>query len=245
MAAQEIRTEGDDWQVDQLSLATEGRYLIEFKARDIAGNETAVYETSARLDLSPPSGAIALNGSLCQTCPPLTASVASGDGHSGLGHWELALTLPAVETSTIAGQAATILASGSDPARAVFLDGGELPPGPLTLTLAVQDIAGWVITRELQLVNEADQAGPTPTPWLAATATPWPEPTAGTRPYATLTPRPTSPVGGGSDDGGGRAADGGSGSGGSPGAPTGSAPPGYPVGDQVVPAILPVTGGNQ
>ena len=53
---------------------------------------------------------------------------------------------------------------GGHPAQDVSLDGGELPPGPLTLTLAVQDVAGWVITRQLQAVNQPDQAGPTPPP---------------------------------------------------------------------------------
>jgi hypothetical protein len=75
--------------------------------------------------------------------------------------------------------------------------------------------------------NAGAAAGPTPTPWLLATATPWPEATPG-----------SSSGGGGDDDDdddGGRSnnGDGGSGTDGSAG---------YPVGGTVVPAILPVTG---
>ncbi|MCP4572736.1 MAG: hypothetical protein GY838_10330, partial [bacterium] len=126
-----VRVDGGSWQTDTLGLEAEGTYVVEFAARDAAGNETEIQQTTAKLDLTRPAGDIALNGSLCQTCSPATANVTGGDSSSGLAHWTLE-------------QGGTVLASGSDPARDVTLDGGQLPPGSLTLRLAVQDVAGWV-----------------------------------------------------------------------------------------------------
>jgi hypothetical protein len=241
-----VRIDGGGWQSEAVLVATEGVHDIEFMARDGAGNETGLRQTTAKLDLTPPDGAIALNGSLCQVCDPIMASLASGDGASGLGHWTLSLALPQASIESRSDglaaplrQGETVLASGSDPARDVTLDGGTLPAGELVLRLAVQDVAGWVNTRQMTVTNGGTEAGATPTPWIMATATPWPATTPGAMPYATITPTPGGSSGG--DDGGDND-DGGGGSngGGGDGAP--GNPAGYPVGDTVVPAILPVTG---
>ncbi|MCL4298431.1 MAG: hypothetical protein KJ077_22030 [Anaerolineae bacterium] len=245
------RLDGGAWQPDGVTVGGEGIHPVEFKARDAAGHETGTRQTTAKLDLTPPAGAIALNGALCQVCPPITVSVAGGDAASGLAHWALRLELPVAWLGDkMAGLAApltpgdTVLASGSDGSRDILLKGGDLPVGPLTLRLAVQDTAGWVTAQELQVDNALYTAGPTPTPWLMATATPWPTPTPGVMPYVTITPTPGTPgssVGGGGDDDG--SGNGGSSSGSddnsldAPGRPLG-----YPVGGTVVPAILPVTG---
>jgi len=240
-----VRVDGGGWQADEVTVTTEGIHDIEFMARDVAGNETQIRQTTAKLDLTPPSGAIALNGALCQTCDPMIASVASGDGASGLGHWTLSMALPQASLASRAGlasplrQGETVLASGSDPSEEITLDGGELPVGDLVLRLAVQDVAGWVSTQAVTVTNAGVPSGPTPTPWLMATATPWPTTTPGALAYATITPTPGSSGGGGGDDdddddgGGGGGGDGSGGGGGSAG---------YPVGGTVVPAILPVTG---
>ena len=60
IAEKEVRRDAADWQVDQIGLMTEGRHTLEFRARDVAGNETGARQTSARLDLRPPTGAISL-----------------------------------------------------------------------------------------------------------------------------------------------------------------------------------------
>ncbi len=249
VAERRVRVGGGGWQVDELLVATEGIHDVEFMARDAAGNETQIRQSTAKLDLTPPGGAIALNGALCQTCEPVVASVAGGDGASGLGHWTLSLVLPQQASSgSRSGLAAplrqgeTVLASGSESADEVTLDGGQLPVGQMTLRLAVQDVAGWVNTRAVTLTNAAAVAGATPTPWLMATATPWPSVTPGAMPYATITPTPGGSSGGGGDDGDdddGGGDNGGGGQGGGDGAS------GYPVGGTVVPAILPVTGSGE
>jgi hypothetical protein len=225
---------GGAWLTDSVHLDTEGAYAVEFAARDVAGNDTAVQETNARLDLTPPTGAIALNGSLCQTCQPAVVSVTAGDSASGVAHWALSLVLPPARShdGLVHPLGDTVLASGSDPTRDMPLDGRVLPPGDLALRLAVQDVAGWLAIEELAVVNTLYQPGPTPTPWVMATATPWPSPTPGAPlPYVTITPTATSQA---------------SGSGGRPSCEScgggGSAPEGYPVGDTRVPAVLPVTG---
>jgi hypothetical protein len=231
-----IRFEEGGWQTDVLTLTGEGSQAIEYMARDMAGNETELRQTTARLDLSPPAGALALNGSLCQSCPPAMASLAGGDALSGIAHWTLTLDPD------------TVLAAGSEPDRDVELAGSRLPAGPLILRLSLQDRAGWLTTQELVVTNAPAEAGPTPTPWVMVTATPWPTVTPGTFPYVTITPVPTVP---GSDHGGGDNdddddgdGDRGGGSNGGDGRPRSSlvAGPGYPVGGTVVPAILPVTG---
>jgi len=231
----EVRGRVDDgpWQVSQVAVATEGIHTVEFVAQDRAGHETTMRQTTAKLDLTPPAGALALNGSLCQNCAPVTVSVAAGDGASGLAHWVLSLDSSGNHT---------VLASGRDPAREVPLDGGQLAAGEILLRLAVQDVAGWLTVQEMTVTNGGAEAGPTPTPWLMATATPWPSPTPGVMPYATISPTPGSRSGGNGD--GGNSGNGGNdnngGSEGDDGAP--ATPAGYPVGGTVVPAILPVTG---
>lgn len=224
----------------------EGIHQVDFKARDLAGHETDLHQTTAKVDLTPPTEAIALNGSLCQLCPPLTVTVSGGDAASGLAHWALLLRLPTAWLGDkITGLAApltqgeTVLASGSDGSRDISLQGDDLPVGPLTLRLAVQDAAGWVATQDLPVHNAPYTAGPTPTPWLMATA--WPTPTPGVMPYVTITPTPGTPGNGGGDDDDSSSGNNESSPGrddNSPGAP--GQPLGYPVGGTLVPAILPV-----
>jgi hypothetical protein len=186
---------------------------------------------------------MALNGSLCQTCSPATASVSVGDENSGLAHWTLSIVLPMQTPQALTQQAHTILASGSEPVREVAINGGTLPTGPLTLYLAVQDRAGWVTTEELRVNNAPDTPGPTPTPWLMATATPWPVPTGQAANTGLVSPVPKDYPGddGGKDNNGSGGGGGSGGSGQGGGDAIGAA--GYPVGEGVVvPAILPVTG---
>ncbi|GIK36968.1 MAG: hypothetical protein BroJett011_08010 [Chloroflexota bacterium] len=241
VATQAIRIDGGSWQTDVLTMTTTGMHTIEFMATDMAGNTSPVRSTTAKLDLTPPAGTIALNGSLCQTCDQATASIAVGDAESGLGYWSLTLSLP--PTGGLTAQGKTIIASGNIPKKTVALDGSTLPVGPLTLTLTIQDAAGWITTEELSMVNAPHSAGPTPTPWIIATATPWPAPTSGATP--TSVPFNRSPTDGSDDDGnngnggnGGASGSSGSGSAGS----SALGVTGYPVGGTVVPAILPVTG---
>lgn len=250
VAGRLARLDGGVWQPDGVLVDAEGVHQVDFKARDLAGHETDLRQTTAKVDLTPPAGAIALNGSLCQLCPPLTVTISGGDAASGLAHWALLLHLPTAWLGDkITGLAAplaqgeTVLASGSDGSRDISLKGGDLPAGPLTLHLAVQDAAGWVTAQDLPVHNAPYTAGPTPTPWLMATATAWPTPTPGVMPYVTITPTPGTPGngGGGGDDSGSGAGESSPGrdddSLGAPGQPLG-----YPVGGTLVPAILPVTG---
>jgi hypothetical protein len=184
---------------------------------------------------------MALNGSLCQTCSPARASISVGDENSGLAHWTLSIVLPMQTPQALTQQANTILASGSDPVREVAINGGTLPTGPLTLYLAVQDMAGWVTTEELRVNNAPYTPGPPPTPWLMATATPWPAPTGQAANTSLVTPVPKDDPDddGEEDNNGSGGGNGSSGIGG--GGAIGAA--GYPVGEGVVvPAILPVTG---
>lgn len=230
-----IRLDGGAWRNGTATVDAEGPHLVEFLARDLVGHETSPYQTTAKLDLTPPSGVVALNGSLCQTCSPAEATIAAGDDESGLGHWTLALVLP--QTNQATSSAGTVMASGNEPSRNISLDGGALPVGTLTLRLTVQDKAGWVTTEELVVVNAPATPGPTPTPWFMPTATPWPA--------ATAQPVPATPTPGqgGQDDKDDDDDGGGSGNGGGTGGGT-SGGGGYPVGGGVVvPAILPVTGG--
>ncbi len=227
VAGRWVRPAGGAWQANVMNLTAEGEHTVELYARDVAGNDSEVRQTTARLDLTPPTGAIALNGSLCQICQPATASVGVGDEQSGVAQWTLGAGPP---------PEGAVLASGSDLARDVALDGGVLPTGALTLYLAVQDVAGWLTVEELPVVNAPYEAGPTPTPWIMATATAWPSPTPGSLPYATITPQVPEQDSDDDDDD-----DGGDGDGG-PGNTDGGSSVGYPVGGTVVPAILPVTG---
>jgi hypothetical protein len=164
-----IRVGGGAWLSGTLRLEGEGEHGIEYAARDVAGNDTQTSAVTVRLDLAPPAGAMALNGVLCQTCSPATVSVGVGDSASGVAHWALSL-------------GDSMLASGSDPAREVPLDGGALPPGDLTLRLEVQDVAGWLRVAELVVTNAPYQPGPTPTAWAMVTATPCRRPRPGRRP---------------------------------------------------------------
>jgi len=243
VATRWVRADGGEWQTDALTLGAEGEHTVEFSARDVAGNDAEVQQQDVWIDLTPPAGALALNGSLCQTCEPATVSVGVGDGASGIAHWTLSVALP--QASARLGLASplgadTVLASGSDPARDVELDGSALPAGTLVLRLTVQDVAGWVTVQELSVVNAAYQAGPTPTPWAMPTATLWPTATPDSRPYATITPSAQPPFGTpkakkSSSSHHSSGGDGGSSS--SSGSTTG-----YSVGGTVVPVILPVTG---
>jgi hypothetical protein len=243
IATKTIRIDGGPWQSDKVAVTTTGQHTIEFMAVDRAGNATDIRSTTAKLDLTPPNGLMALNGSLCQNCDPARLSVAAGDADSGLAYWTLTLAMPRHTTSSLAAQGDTIIASGNTPNNDVSLDGGVLPAGPLMLTLAVQDVAGWTATEQLQVMNEPPVTGPTPTPWVMATATPWPNST----PSASPTPHSGGNVSndqgnessGDNGSGGSGSDDGGSGTG-SSSSLTGAS--GYPVGGTVVPAILPVTG---
>jgi hypothetical protein len=243
VATRWVRADGGEWQTDALTLGAEGEHTVEFSARDVAGNDAEVQQQDVWIDLTLPAGALALNGSLCQTCEPATVSVGVGDGASGIAHWTLSVALP--QASARLGLASplgadTVLASGSDPARDVELDGSALPAGTLVLRLTVQDVAGWVTVQELSVVNAAYQAGPTPTPWAMPTATLWPTATPDSRPYATITPSAQPPFGtpkakkSSSHHSSG-------GSSGSASSSSGSTT-GYSVGGTVVPVILPVTG---
>lgn len=243
IADRSIRLDGGSWQTDEVRVEANGSHTIEFTAKDGAGHDSEIYQTTAKLDTALPAGAIALNGSLCQTCSPATASVSVGDENSGLAHWALSIVLPMQTPQAPTQQANTILASGNDPTRDVAINGGTLPTGPLTLYLAVQDMAGWVTTEELRVNNAPYTPGPTPTPWLMATATPWPAPTGQAANTGLVTPVPKDDQG---DDGGkdNNGSGGGGGSGGSgQGGGDAIGATGYPVGEGVVvPAILPVTG---
>lgn len=246
IVARSIRLDGGPWQTDEVRVETNGSHTLEFTAKDTAGHESEIYQTTAKLDTALPAGAMALNGSLCQTCSPATASVSVGDENSGLAYWALSIILPTQTPQAVAQQANPILASGSDPTREVAINGATLPAGPLTLRLAVQDRAGWVTTEEIRVNNAPYTPGPTPTPWLMATATPWPAPTGQASNPGWVTPTPKDDSG---DDGGNdNDSSGGSGNGGGSGDDGRSAigAAGYPVGERVVvPAILPVTGGGR
>lgn len=216
---------------DTLSIDTEGSHPLTYWARDVAGNETNQAQVLINLDPTPPSGHLALNGTLCQTCDPADLTITVSDQWSGIAHWTLSLSQ-------------TILASGSNLNQTHSLDGQSIPVGASSLTLLVEDQAGWIGQSTLDINNTPYIAGPTPTPWQMATATPapWITPTPFTTTYVTVTPTATPQTILGDDNTTTTA----SGTTNPPATLIPSAPvvpiPNYPVGDTVVPVILPVTG---
>lgn len=229
VAERSVRADGESWQAAPVTLTEGGNHTLEYIARDVAGNETIIRQTTAKLDLTPPTGTISSTGTLCQTCNPMTMTVTLTDADSGIGHWILSVAEPGdIEE--------TILASGESPDQ-VLLAGSDFPVGTLSLRLAVQDVAGWVSTQQVEIINGATEPGATPTSTSPdPTATLWPTPasnkvTPTARTAVTATPGPGDDPGAG--DGGGENEE-------------DSTPPtdgNYPVGGQVVPVLLPVTGG--
>jgi hypothetical protein len=250
VVSQSIRLDGGPWQADELTVGTGGWHTVEFMAQDEAGHASAIYQTTANLDTAAPAGALSLSGSLCQRCAPATINVAVGDDHSGLAHWTLALIIPEPTPPALNPQG-NLLASGSDQTRTITLEGGSLPAGPLILRLTVQDGAGWLITKELEVTNAPGVPGPTPTPWLLITATPWPtssgQMTATPQPTVTATPGDQQDDDDNDDENSGNKGSGNNGSGGnSPGwiGAVAPIPTGIPTLEKTtIPAILPVTGG--
>lgn len=225
-----VRIDGGSWQASPVTVAENGSHTVEYMTRDLAGNENAMESEIVKLDLNAPSGALNLGAGMCQSCGPVTVTVTVADAESGVGHWALTVTEP--------GQVGErVLTSGSS-SRDVTLDGSSFPVGTLTLRLTVEDEVGHVSTREMDIINGANEPGPTPTPYIpAATATLWPTPPANgstATPVTTSTPGSGDPGDGNDDDDGDDDGDGGGGGGDGPG--------NYPVGGQVVPVVLPVTG---
>lgn len=229
VAARAIRLDAGPWLADVITLSETGEHVVDLIAEDKVGHRTDIVQTTAKLDLDPPVGALSINGSFCQACNPATITISVGDTESGIGHWTLS-TIP--QNSS---QNPTVLASGNDLIRNVSLNGSKLPAGIVTLRLVVQDVAGWTTTTELVANNAAQTPGATPTPWIMPTSTPWPQPTTSASPTAVTAGREDEDDDDDDDDDN----DSGGGSGGGS-----SVPSGYPVGGQVVPVVLPVTGGS-
>ena len=215
-----LRVDGGAWQTNRLYLFADGVHSIDYFAVDNAGNPTEPGHTIVRLDRTPPDGTLTATGDLCQSCPPVAASIAVSDTVSGIAHW----TLRANEQW---------LAAGSDPQSTVSLAGRDYPTGALTLTLTVTDRAGRVGTRTLVLQNAAAPVAATPTPYGHPTATLMPTFTSpAVSPYATASPTPTAtrtpvpaPI--------------------ATATPVPAITIGYPTSGTAVPVLLPVTGSEQ
>ncbi len=223
-----VRIAGGGWQASPVTISGNGSHTVEYMARDMAGNVTAIGQETVKLDLNAPTGTLNLGAGMCQSCGSVTVTVTVGDGESGVGHWTLT-----VEEPGLVGE--RVVTSGSSSGE-VTLDGSSFPVGTLTLRLAVEDEAGHIFSQEMDVFNGANEPGPTPTPNIPlATATLWPAPSSNVStatPVASATPGSTAPGDGDDDDGGG--GDDSSDSGGQGN---------YFVGSQVVPVVLPVTGG--
>jgi hypothetical protein len=224
-----IHTGSNPFQENGLVLGVEGRYSIEYYARDIAGNESGLQQSSADLDFTRPTGDIAVNGSLCQMCDPAIVTVTTGDAVSGVANWTLAIS-------------DTMLAAGNEAQRDVELDGSVWPAGALNLRLIVQDAANWLTNETVSVQNDPyDPGAPTPTPIINPTATLWPTATRNIPPYVTITPtatrRPYPTATRSSNSSGGGSGSGSSGSGAVPYYPVGYVVDGMPYS-----VVLPVTG---